>query len=147
MQAQQNQQQPHAAQGQAQGIHEPPYPNILPLSGSCGCRDWLKIITKKLDITQCNDCDKVLYASGCLEGFAANWWDAYIAAHADANTITWEEFRNSLCEHHVPIGVIKLKQKEFLALKQVNMSVSEYRDKFTQLSRYAPNDVVTDAMR
>ena len=34
-----------------------------------------------------------------------------------------------------------------MALKQGNMSVSEYRDKFTQLSRYAPNDVDTDAKR
>ena len=124
--------------------HPPTYSHSVdPLDAD----DWLKVITKKLDITQCNDCDKVLYASGCLEGFAANWWDAYIAAHADANTITWEEFRNSLREHHVPEGVLKLKQKEFLALKQVNMSVSEYRDKFTQLSRYAPNDVDTDAKR
>jgi hypothetical protein len=29
--------------------------------------DWLKIIGKKLDITQCNDQEKVLYASGRLE--------------------------------------------------------------------------------
>jgi hypothetical protein len=43
--------------------------------------------------------------------------------------------------------VIKLKQKEFLALKEGNMAVSEYRDKFTQLSRYTPNDVDTDAKR
>jgi len=82
-----------------------------------------------------------------LEGSAADWWDAYTAAHADANTITWEEFSNSFREHHIPAGVIKLKQKEFLALKQGSMSVSEYRDKFTQLSRYTPNDVDTDAKR
>src|SRR5687767_3292060 len=30
--------------------------------------DWLKVIGKKLDITQCNDREKVLYASGRLEG-------------------------------------------------------------------------------
>jgi hypothetical protein len=40
----------------------------------------------------------------------------------------------------VPAGLIKLK-KEFLALKQGSMSVYEYRGKFTQLSRYAPNEV------
>ena len=74
---------------------------------------------------------RVLYAARRLKGSTADWWDAYTAAHADANTITWEEFRNSFCEHHIPAGVIKLKQKEFLALKQGNMSVSEYRDKFT----------------
>jgi hypothetical protein len=33
--------------------------------------------------------------------------------------------------------VKKLKKKEFLALKQGNMTVSEYLDEFTHLSRYA----------
>ena len=136
-QAQQNQQQPHATQQprdkhkEFMSHHLPTYSHYMdPLDAD----DWLKVITKKLDITQCNDHEKVLYASGRLEGSAADWWDAYTAAHADANTITWDEFRNNFCEHHVPAGVIKLKQKEFLALKQGNMLVSEYRDKFTQLS-------------
>ncbi|XP_072149573.1 uncharacterized protein [Setaria viridis] len=109
--------------------------------------DWLKVINKKLDITQCNDHEKVLYAAGHLEGAAADWWDAYTTAHANANAITWEEFRNSFRTHHIPAGVMKLKQKEFLSLKQGNMTVSEYRDKFTQLSRYAPNEVDTDEKR
>jgi hypothetical protein len=39
---------------------------------------------------------------------------------------------------------MKLKKKEFLALKQGSMSVSEYWDKFIQLSRYAPADVADD---
>jgi hypothetical protein len=39
---------------------------------------------------------------------------------------------------------MKLKKKEFLALKEGSMSVSEYRDKFIQLSRYAPTDVADD---
>jgi hypothetical protein len=40
--------------------------------------------------------------------------------------------------------VIKLKKKEFQDLNQGSMSVSEYVTHFTQLSRYAPNDVDTD---
>jgi hypothetical protein len=46
--------------------------------------------------------------------------------------------------HHVPQGVIKLKKKEFQDLKQGSMTVSEYVNRFTQLSRYAPSDVDTD---
>jgi hypothetical protein len=38
-------------------------------------------------------------------------------------------------------------RKEFLALKQGPLFVSEYRDKFLQLSRYALEDVNTDAKR
>jgi hypothetical protein len=40
-----------------------------------------------------------------------------------------------------------LRKDEFLALKQGSLSVSEYRDKFLQLSRYAPEDVNIDAKR
>ena len=50
--------------------------------------DWLKTVQKMLTIAQCNDREKVLYASGRLQGTAGAWWDAYIAAHADANAIT-----------------------------------------------------------
>jgi hypothetical protein len=43
--------------------------------------------------------------------------------------------------------VKKLRQKEFLALKQGNMTVSEYLDEFTHLSHYEPDEVNTDAKR
>jgi hypothetical protein len=39
---------------------------------------------------------------------------------------------------------MKIKKKEFLSLKQGEMLVSEYRDKFIQLSRYAPREVDDD---
>jgi hypothetical protein len=40
-----------------------------------------------------------------------------------------------------------VRKEELLALKQGPLSVSEYRDKFLQLSHYAPEDVNTDAKR
>jgi hypothetical protein len=40
-----------------------------------------------------------------------------------------------------------LKKEEFLVLKHGPMLVSEYRDRFLQLSRYAPEDVNIDAKR
>jgi hypothetical protein len=39
---------------------------------------------------------------------------------------------------------MKIKKKEYLSLKQGNMSVREYHDRFIQLSRYAPDEVVDD---
>jgi hypothetical protein len=44
----------------------------------------------------------------------------------------------------VPFEMMKLKKKEFKDLKQGSMSVNEYVTRFTQLSRYAPDDVDTD---
>jgi hypothetical protein len=40
-----------------------------------------------------------------------------------------------------------VRKEEFLALKQGHLSVSEYMDKFLQLSRYAPEDINTNAKR
>jgi hypothetical protein len=39
---------------------------------------------------------------------------------------------------------MKIKKKEFLLLKQGSMSVSEYRDRFIQLLRYALDEVAED---
>jgi hypothetical protein len=39
---------------------------------------------------------------------------------------------------------MKLKKKEFLSLTQGGMSVSKYQDRFTQHSRYAPEEIDTD---
>jgi hypothetical protein len=79
-----------------------------------------------------------------LEGPAANWWDAYVEAHEEPKSISWQEFKNSFRSHHVPLGVMKLKKKEFEDLKQGSMTVSEYATRFTQLSHYAPNNVDTN---
>jgi hypothetical protein len=43
--------------------------------------DWLKSVEKMLNIAQCSDREKVLYASGRMTRPAANWWDFYTAAH------------------------------------------------------------------
>jgi hypothetical protein len=39
---------------------------------------------------------------------------------------------------------MKIKKKEFLSLKQGNMTVNQYRDKFIELSRYALEEVADD---
>ena len=82
-----------------------------------------------------------------LRGAAQSWWESYLATHADPEAITWEEFSESFRRYHVPEGLMIVKKEEFLALRQGPLSVSEYRDKFLQLSRYAPEDVNTDAKR
>jgi hypothetical protein len=79
-----------------------------------------------------------------LEGPAADWWDAYVEAHEEPKNINRQEFRNSFRTHHVSFGMMKLTKKEFEDLKQGSMSVNEYVTQFTQLSRYAPDDVDTN---
>jgi hypothetical protein len=122
--------------------HKPPTVSSSP--DPLHADDWLKSVEKMLNIAQCTDREKVLNALGRLTGSAADWWGSYCAAHAAANTITWVEFSKQFWNYHIPAGLMKIKKKEFLSLKQGNMSVSEYHDKFIQLSRYAPEEVADD---
>jgi hypothetical protein len=109
--------------------------------------DWLKIMVKKLQVVQCNNRAKVLFASHQLEGLAADWWDAYVEAHEEPESINWQEFKNSFRSHHVPFGVMKLRKKEFEDLKQGSITMSEYVTRFTQLSRYALDNVITNGKK
>jgi hypothetical protein len=109
--------------------------------------DWLRTVERELHTAQCNDHEKVLYGPRQLRRAAQSWWESYLDTHANPEAITWEEFRDNFRRYHVPEGLMIVRKDEFLALKQGPLSVSEYRDKFLQLSRYAPEDVNTDAKR
>jgi hypothetical protein len=86
----------------------------------------------------------VLLASHQLSSPTVDWWDAYVEAHEEAESINLPEFRATFRAHHVPQEIIKLKKKEFQDLKPGSMSVNEYVTKFTQLSRYARHEVDTN---
>jgi hypothetical protein len=82
--------------------------------------DWLHSVERQLVVVQCNDRERVLYAAGQLRGSALDWWESYPAQDRDA--LTWVQFRERFRNHHIPEGIMKMKQKEFRALKQVNLS-------------------------
>jgi hypothetical protein len=121
-------------------------PTFAHSSDPMDAEDWLRTVERELHTAQCDDREKVLYGPRLLREAAQSWWESYLATHANPDTITWEEFRGSFRQYHVPAGLMTVKE-EFLALKQGSLSVSEYRDRFLHLSRYAPEDVNTDAKR
>jgi hypothetical protein len=72
--------------------------------------DWLKLVEKKLQLLQCNNCEKVLLASHQLFDPATDYWDAYVEVHEEPESINWPEFRAAFRAHHVPQGIIKMKK-------------------------------------
>ena len=58
--------------------------------------------------------------------------------------ITWSKFKDRFRKYHIPTGIMKTKQREFLALIQGNQSVSEYLQKIHHLARYSLYDVATE---
>jgi hypothetical protein len=96
------------------------------------------------DREEAHDREKVLFAAHQLLVMVANWWETYYNAHMDVNLITWSEFQARFRTHYVPRSTMKLKKKEFVDLKQGNMSVNEYLNSFIQLSRYYLDDINTN---
>jgi hypothetical protein len=93
--------------------------------------DWLCAVERQLNIPHCNDLEKVLYASGQLQGAAQTWWESYQATHPNnAPAITWQEFCRDFKARHINEGMIELKQEEFRSLRMGFMTVTEYRDTF-----------------
>jgi hypothetical protein len=78
------QQQPHDKLGEFQRTKPPAFSHsVEPMDAD----DWLKIVEKKLQVVQCNNREKVLFAAHQLVGPAADWWDAYVEAHKELETI------------------------------------------------------------
>jgi hypothetical protein len=75
---------------------------------------------------------------------ALAWWDTFNVAIRDA---TWAEFETAFREHHVPQGIVQLKEDEFRELTQDRRYVSEYVHKFIELARYALDDVSTEVKK
>jgi len=86
-----------------------------------------------------------MFAPGQLQGEAQTWWESFeYGRPPNAPAITWLEFKENFRSYDILEGLIELKAEEFRSLKQGSMTVREYRDKFAQLSRYAPNEVAND---
>jgi hypothetical protein len=108
--------------------------------------DWLCSLNKDLVTVGCTDAEKVRFAAHLLEGPAASWWGTFQITHP-IDTVTWTMFEEGFKTNHVSSGVLSLKRKEFRNLRQTNRTVADYIEEFNNLSRYAPEDVDTDAKR
>nr|AAO37503.1 retrotransposon protein, putative, Ty3-gypsy sub-class [Oryza sativa Japonica Group] len=109
--------------------------------------DWLHAIEKKLNLLQCNEQEKVAFATHQLQGPASIWWDNYMVTRPAGAEVTWTEFRHSFNKAQVPEGIVAQKKREFRSLQQGTRTVIEYLHEFNLLARYAPEDVRTDAER
>ncbi|WVZ63421.1 hypothetical protein U9M48_013055 [Paspalum notatum var. saurae] len=100
--------------------------------------DWLRIIESKFSLLpQLTEQRRLASRHG-----------VYMVPRGPAgHQVTWDEFRAAFRAHYLPPSLIELKQREFRALRQGDMSVLEYVQTFIRLSQYSPEDVNTDPRR
>jgi hypothetical protein len=109
--------------------------------------DWLLDTETKLNTVNCNDNEKIRYATHLLCGPVVAWWDNIVAIHPPGWLFTLEEFKKKFWEANVLEIIVELKQREFETLEQKDKTIMRYVKEFTLLSWYAYNDVNIDEKR
>ena len=58
--------------------------------------------------------------------------------------VTWEQFKLAFSGDHIPLGLMRMKEAEFMRLTQGTKTLTEYMHAFNNLSRYALGFVDTE---
>ena len=81
-----------------------------------------------------------------LAGEAKQWWKTFKNSGA-AHDMDWATFVQVFYDRYFPEAKRDAKKKEFIELVQKGLTVSEYEEKFTALSRFAPDMVADEASK
>jgi hypothetical protein len=68
-------------------------------------------------LLHCTEYQRTLYAAQQLRGSVEDWWASYITALPTDHHVKWDEFRTAFHAHHLSVGLLRTKKKEFLDLE------------------------------
>jgi hypothetical protein len=122
-------------------------PVFLGSSNPLEAEDWMVAMEKAFDAMDCTDTERVSFATYMLQSSAFEWWDAHSKSYEQDIQITWKIFKEDFYQKYFPESVKRIKEREFLELKQGQKSVSDYEIEFSRLARFAPAFVQTDSSK
>jgi hypothetical protein len=105
---------------------------------------WLHTTESQFGLLHCTEHQKTLYVAQQLRGAAGAWWASYIATLPDDHHVPWGEFCTAFLAHHLSVGLLCSKLKEFLDLEQGNHSVFNYTRQVNTLAQYGTYHIDTD---
>ncbi|GFS41577.1 hypothetical protein Acr_00g0075180 [Actinidia rufa] len=108
---------------------------------------WLKRINLAFKMIELDeDVLRIRAATYQFSGRALTWWDVVKTTHNVA-MMTWADFERVFLDYYFPQVMRNAKRREFLALKQGDLSLVQYAAQFNDLARFAPECVATDYLR
>ena len=106
---------------------------------------WLEKLQRILEEVRCPPDQRVSCAISLLQSKGYDWWKLVLRSPRIPNPMTWEFFIKEFRAKYVTNMYRESKWKQFLNLKQRNLSVAEYEKEFSHLSKYAPELVLIEA--
>ncbi|XP_024963243.1 uncharacterized protein LOC112503433 [Cynara cardunculus var. scolymus] len=108
--------------------------------------EWLLNTKKVFRISKVSEEDKVNYATAMFMSSALIWWDATYQSlnKAEINNLTWEGFKTIFHEQYCPPDLLKWLEKEFIDLKQGDLTVVQYETQFNMKARFASHFVTSE---
>ncbi|XP_074351622.1 uncharacterized protein LOC141690746 [Apium graveolens] len=101
---------------------------------------------KAFKLTKVKDDKKAQYASYYLKDEASYWWESSKAL-LERESISWETFLEMFLEKYLPSYMQDQLEMRFMDLRQEDMTVAEYEVKFSELARFVPEYVNTEAKK
>ncbi|XP_075515496.1 uncharacterized protein LOC142550146 [Primulina tabacum] len=99
--------------------------------------EWVKAVEVIYDYLQFDNKDRVSCAIFLLTKTARIWWDV-TKVSVNISALKWQEFKDLFYDKYFSRDVQSQKVKEFLELRQGNMSMQEYILKFEEGCQFAP---------
>jgi len=100
-------------------------------------QEFIDQVLKVVTIMGVTSIERAELAAYQLQGVAQEWYAQCLEARVVVGPVTWDEFKVAFLDHFFPLVLREVNMREFMNLKQGNMSVREYSLKFTRLSKYA----------
>ena len=108
---------------------------------------WLEKLERVMEEVRCLPDQRASCVVSLLQDEAYDWWKLVLKSPRIPNPMTWEFFVQEFRAKYVTDMYRESKWKQFLNIKQRNLSVAEYEKEFSHLSKYAPEVVLTEAFR
>ncbi|VFQ79396.1 unnamed protein product [Cuscuta campestris] len=87
------------------------------------------------------------FAAQLLRGEAYEWWKRTDESNETPKPWTWEFFDWAFKKEYIPARFREEKRTEFVELRQGDMTLPEYRQKFVSLAKFSPTLVSTTTDR
>ena len=109
--------------------------------GAVALTRWIEKMESVMDISGCNEGQKVKYAASSLINKALNWWNTQIQARGRdaAMGMTWEDFTALMVEEFCPSNEMLKLEEELWNHTMVGTNHAVYTDRFHELARMVPH--------